>query len=364
MDPVSHVAFGRAVVALDSRGAFGAGAIAACMFGSLAPDIDAVFMPTGWDVYLRHHQGGTHSLIGSITCAALTATVVWAMLTRGPVRLRGRYPDDDRPTASPIPPGKARRPRQAVSFLRLCLAAWIGTAGHLLLDVISGADIRFFWPLGPPVALPLFAMADPWLGGVLALGLLALVLRPRNPGRTATGILVAIAILSAGKWALYARVREPDDRPGRAVVTRRAETEWGSLTRWVTYDATADVVEARRVDALTGTVTPLVQMVRALNDPLVVRSRELVTVQNFLAAHAVTFAIVVGTGGEGVQVLWSDLRYCGPLVKATAPWGPVDLGTASPLSCALWFGGEFDRSGLATASIVHVGHLVQRRALR
>jgi hypothetical protein len=199
---------------------------------------------------------------------------------------------------------------------------------------------------------------------VLGLGLLALAVRTRNRGRTAAGILIAVAILSAGKWALYARVRERDEQPGRSVVSRRAETEWGSLTRWVTYEATADVVETRRVDALTGTVTPLVHAVRALNDPLVVRSRELATVQNFLAAHAITFAIVIGAGGEAVQVLWSDLRYCGPPVTDSAPWGPVDLGNASPLSCALWFGGEFDRSGRPTASVVHVGHLVQRRAVR
>ena len=76
MDPVSHVAFGRTLMALDSRRTLGPGAIAACVLGSLAPDLDAVFMPIGWDIYLRHHQGGTHSLIGSIACAALTAAVV------------------------------------------------------------------------------------------------------------------------------------------------------------------------------------------------------------------------------------------------------------------------------------------------
>ena len=76
MDPVSHVAFGRTLVALDSGRTLGPGAIAACVLGSLTPDIDAVFMPFGWDFYLRIHQGGTHSLIGSMASAALTAAVV------------------------------------------------------------------------------------------------------------------------------------------------------------------------------------------------------------------------------------------------------------------------------------------------
>jgi hypothetical protein len=46
MDPVSHLAFGRTLVALDGRRALGSGAIAACVFGSLTPDVDAVLMST------------------------------------------------------------------------------------------------------------------------------------------------------------------------------------------------------------------------------------------------------------------------------------------------------------------------------
>ena len=140
------MALGRTLVALDSRRTLGPGAIAACVLGSLVPDVDAVFMPIGWDIYLRRHQGGTHSLIGSIACAALTAAAV-------------------------------RLSSKGSHYFPLLLAAWAGAAGHTSLDVISGADVRFFWPVGPPVALPLFAMADPWLGGVLVLGLVALVLR-------------------------------------------------------------------------------------------------------------------------------------------------------------------------------------------
>jgi hypothetical protein len=113
---------------------------------------------------------------------------------------------------------------------------------------------------------------------------------------------------------------------------------------------------------VTGSVTPLIHLPRGVNDPLVVRSRELETVQNFLAAHGVTFAMVVRT--ERPQVLWSDLRYCGPLERRSAPWAPT-APEHSPVSCALWFGGEFDSaSGVATASMVYVGHLVQRRLIR
>ena len=331
MDPVSHVAFGRTLVALDSRRALGPGAVAACVLGSLTPDLDAVFMPIGWDIYLRRHQGGTHSLIGAIACAALTAALV---------RLQSKH-------------GRYRS---------LLLAAWAGTMGHLLLDVMSGADVRFFWPAGQPVAVPLFAMADPWLGGVLAIGLLALVVRKRHAAALAAAILITVTVLGGVKAALYAKVRALRDTSNGSVQFRRAEAQWGSLAQWITYETTADAVDSRRVNAVTGAVTPLLHLPRGLDDPLVVRSRELETVQNFLAAHGVTFAIVIGT--ERRQVLWSDLRYCGPLEARSAPWAPTAPG-GSPVSCALWFGGEFDSaSGVSTASIVHVGRHVQRRLIR
>jgi membrane-bound metal-dependent hydrolase YbcI (DUF457 family) len=320
MDPISHVAFGRALVALDGRRALGAGAVTACVLGSLAPDVDAVLMPYGWDTYLRLHQGGTHSLIGSAACATLTAAAV-KLLWR-----QGRYP-------------------------ALWLAAWAGALGHLLLDVISGADIRFLWPAGPSVALPLFAMADAWLAGVLVLGLVTLAFS-RNPLRVGIAILLAVTVLGGVKAILYGRTRAVHDSSPGVVLFRRAEARWGSLTGWTVYEARADTVSAYRVNALRGDVVPLVRLPRGLSDPLVLRSRELGTVRNLLAAHDVTFATVTVAAPDRREVLWSDLRYC----RSTS---------ASTVTCALWVGGEFDPGADAfSASVVHVAGFVQRRRVR
>jgi membrane-bound metal-dependent hydrolase YbcI (DUF457 family) len=333
MDPVSHVAFGRTLVALDTRRALGHGAVAACVLGSLMPDIDAVLMPIGWDVYLRQHQGGTHSLLGSLGCAALTALLV----------------------------GRVARSN---GYCRLVLAAWAGALGHLLLDVISGADVGFFWPFGTPVALPLFAMADPWLGAVLVAGLLALLLNPKNPRRIATAILVAATVLAAAKAVLYARLHALDGHSYSSVQFRRADVEWGALTRWTAYDARADVVGARRVNAWTGSDLPLMTVRRSMDDPLVARSREFAAVRNFVAAHGVTFATVIDRGAEGTLVLWSDLRYCRPVDVRLPASAPLTLAGGSPVSCAFWFGGEFDTAGVPTASVVYVGSVVRRGIIR
>jgi membrane-bound metal-dependent hydrolase YbcI (DUF457 family) len=321
MDPISHVAFGRTLAALDRRLVLGPGAVAACVIGSLAPDVDAVLMPYGWDIYLRLHQGGTHSLIGSAASAAVTAAVVRLLWKRA------RYP-------------------------ALWLAALAGALGHLLLDVISGADIRFFWPAGPSVALPLFAMADPWLGGVLVLGLVTLAFSRWHPLRAGIAILIAVGLLGGVKAILYSRTLAVHDSSQGLVRFRRAEAEWGSLTRWTVYEARAETVSAYRVNALTGVATPLVQLPRGLTDPLVLRSRELATVRNLVAAHGATFATVIGAGPDRRDVLWSDLRYCRPTSFST-------------VSCALWFGGEFDPAADAfRVAVVRVGGFVQQRSVR
>src|SRR5687767_15883528 len=81
MDPISHAVIGRAAAASigwtsgihgshggqGSRGAHGMrGVAAASILGALSPDIDCVLMPVGWDVHLRVHVVGTHSLPGAM----------------------------------------------------------------------------------------------------------------------------------------------------------------------------------------------------------------------------------------------------------------------------------------------------------
>ena len=159
-------------------------------------------------------------------------------------------------------------------------------------------------------------------------------------------------LLGGVKAILYSRARAVHDATPGPVQLRHAETEWGSFTRWIVYESRADTVTAYRVNALSGEITLLVQLPRGLDDPLALRSRELGTVRNLRAAHGVTFAVVASAGPDRREVLWSDLRYCRP-------------ASASNVSCALWFGGEFDPAADAfSVAVVRVGGFEQRRAVR
>jgi len=361
MDPVSHVVFGRMLVALDARRRLGRGAVAACVIGSLAPDVDAVLIPFGWDRYLLRHQAGTHSVLGSVVCAAAVA---------GALRpaIRG----------SRLPP--------------LLLAGVAGCLGHLLLDLGSGGELRPLWPvIQHGLTVPLFAMADPWLLGFFVLSCVAISLGGGHRHRRAAFLMTVLAAFASVKAVLYVHARALEARAVPPGAFRRSESVWGSLVRWSIYETRADVVEAWRVDATSEDVRLMRRVPRDLKDALVERSHAFETVQNLLAVHDVTFAVVsvpdpARPAGRTV-VAWSDLRYCDSAVNGTSPsfgvpsgaspgassraslgvrWGAIwaptpGLGQASGVSCVLWFGGEFDPTGRPAAAIVDIGRLEQRR---
>jgi inner membrane protein len=320
MDPVSHVACGRLLIQPVGH-RIGRGAIAASILGSLAPDVDLLFAPRGWDVYLRLHQGGTHSLPGAMLCGIAAGALVAIVTRRAPGRL--------------------------------ALAGLLGAVAHVALDLIAGADIRPLWPFVPArISLPLFAMADPWLlAGLVLAALLVSLNAGRFWVRLSVSLLTALLVVKSGLYVAATRIDEKVDH----VSATRFEAVWGSLTRWMRYRAQPETVEATAINVRDGTAAPIARFARNLGDPLAVQSRSLATVDNLLASHDITFALVRSRVDRGSDVFWSDLRYCTPAARQR----PVD--EASDLVCGLWFGGEYDERARARAAVMEVGPIVQRR---
>src|SRR5215210_9248113 len=77
MDPVSHVALGYTLVNL--RRPRERGMVAAVTLGALAPDVDVLLIPSGWDRYVVAHQAGTHSMIGAVICGIAAAALARAV---------------------------------------------------------------------------------------------------------------------------------------------------------------------------------------------------------------------------------------------------------------------------------------------
>lgn len=339
MDPFSHVAFGRTLAALHTPRARDRGTIPAVMLGALAPDVDALLMPVGWDIYLRVHEIGTHSLLGSLVMAALTALVV-RLSVRG-----SRYAP-------------------------LVVAAWAGGLSHLTLDILSGAQVRLGWPFADGrMSLPLVAMAEPVVIAIFLIGSIVLLLvrkRPARRQRLAAVVVLAVTFLFLGLKALLL-TRAMSSLGGRSaqVVKRVVEARWASLNEWYVYDRTTDALQQRRVRA-GGDPTLLLSWPIGSEPPLVTSSRSLSTVRNFLRVHELPFAVQLPDPTGVTHVLWSDIRYCRGPDRATTTT-PVSSAIttsagATGIACDLWFGGTFDDSGHVIRQRVQVGDWSQTRA--
>jgi membrane-bound metal-dependent hydrolase YbcI (DUF457 family) len=342
VDPLSHSIVGHTLAAAFAPGPSARPDQRLCLtaaLGALAPDLDAVLMPFGWDIYLRAHAAGTHSIAGSIPVACLVALVARRLFH------------------APRPDGL------------LLLTGWMGALSHLALDVLSGARIELGWPIVPGrVSLPLVAMAEPWLLAILAGGALTAAAAKHRPRRAAAACLAAAIVFLGAKGAMLGwTLRGLSSADRGPVLARLVDARWASLTEWNVYE--------RRPDSLShwvarGSRTPTHVLSWPLepDTPLVERSRSLDTVRNFLDVHELGFAGEIPDGGEGSRVLWSDIRFCWSPGAADAGAEPDPVLTMATqkglarIACGLWFGGAFDRNGRVLTQLVKVGAWWQTRA--
>jgi len=333
MDPLSHAALGRTLIALAPPARISRAAIVTATLGALSPDVDAVFMPFGWDRYLRVHEVGTHTIGGVIVCGLMTAVAVRAFARHA-------------------------------AFLPLVFAGCMGAASHVALDLLSSARLRVFWPLADrQVSIPLVAMADPWLAAILLAGALALWFGHGDRRWAAASVALVAAFLTV-KAVLGLRAYEAYRTATEAetVSNTIVEARWGSMAQWHVYDRTANQVRIWRVSAGSPAARMTLAWSVGAETPGIAGSRALPAVRNFLRAHALPFPVSVQRSGNVEWILWSDIRYCWNASGVGAPRvEPVITVNGSSLACALWFGGEFDARGTALRQIVKVGEFMQTR---
>lgn len=325
MDPISHtVLSGTMVAALErpDRSRFGRGVVPAVVLGALAPDVDGVLMPAGWDIYLRFHEIGTHSLPGAVLLGAAAAALV-RLAVRGS-RMRG-----------------------------LAAAAILSAALHPFLDILSGARIGIAWPFADArISWPLVAMGDPWLIALLATAVSAMWVGRRQLPRVAPGVMLAVAICFGAKSALHAGARRAAERTddGGLSAPHVYEARWGSWTEWSLFERRPDVLRAWIISGWSGRRSLVLSWPTEPAPALASASQTLDTVRNFRRVHELTFAVARPANDGQQAVLWSDVRYC----RQSVP------GRGVP-ECALWFGGTFSADGRPLMQVVEVGAWTQTR---
>lgn len=313
MDPVSHALLGHAIAQaapLRPRGVTWA-----LVLGALAPDGDLVLVTRGFDVYLRAHAQGTHSLIGSPIDALIVATVLRLVVRRAQWR-------------------------------PLFLAAWAGVLSHIVTDLASGSDMAIFWPFSPRyVGFHLFTMGEP-LVLVTLIGGTILWWRWRPQARAIAASVLAILVSFMGlKYATKLRAEAAYARAVRleAPVVHRLRAMRGHILEWWVHDRTANRVRAWDVEAF-GDAEIVFERKDADSSAAVLASRDLPSVRRFLTLDGIPFARTERDGDRTV-VLWSDVRHC------------------SADACDVSFGGTFDARGQAINEIFQIGTMRKIRAL-
>lgn len=154
--------------------------------GANLPDIDLLARIHSGATYLKYHRGITHSILGVTLLAILLAWGVYSWGRKAP------------PKSGP-----------PLDWRWLLLAAWLGTASHLLMDFTNSYGVRPFLPFsGRWYAWDIMFIFDPLLLSLLMAGLgLAAILRlvseevgARRPGLRVGAVFSLCALV--GLWAL------------------------------------------------------------------------------------------------------------------------------------------------------------------
>jgi membrane-bound metal-dependent hydrolase YbcI (DUF457 family) len=316
VDPVSHVLFGRTVALTVRQRPALTGVTAALVLGSIMPDADAALTVRGFDLYLRAHASGTHSLVGTVVEALVLAVVLHRLVTGS-------------------------------RLLPLLVASWVGIIGHVLWDLADGSDIALFRPFSDAVlGWHLVAMGEPIVLMTFAAAIVLAWRWPTHARHIAAVALVLMGGLLAFKQTMQERVRARyrASVANHATGTIAITPERGRLFTWTIYDRDVDRVRAWRIDERLGSVSLVFEYRDAADEPAVMLSRELPVVREFLGLSKLPF-VRMERDGPSWLVLWSDVKSC------------------STRGCDLSFGGAFDTQMVPLYQLIRIGGFNLQRAL-
>jgi inner membrane protein len=315
VDPASHLLLGCTFTLTARRASATPGTSAALVLGSIMPDVDVLLAPIGFDLYLRAHASGTHSLAGSLLEAAILAGFLYAVV-RG-----SRFPT-------------------------LLIASWIGILGHVVSDVADGSDINVLKPFSPTVfGWHLLSMGDPIVLSGLACAVVLALKWPLHARRFGAGALLALVCFVGVKsqsqqWAVEGYRRSIGaDAPNSIEIS----PEFG-LFDWTIYDRVDDRVRGWSVNGRSGTLSLKFERQDANDKGAIAVSRQLPVVRAFLSWSRIPFARIEADGPRRL-ILWSDARGC------------------STTGCSLSFGGAFNPANTPLYQVIQIGSFKQLRPL-
>ena len=199
MDPVCHTLVGGALAesGLKRRTAFGG---ATLLLAANAPDLDVLTYLAGPTTALWLRRGLTHGVLAWLVLPILVTSVV--LITDRFMRLG--------------------RERRRVVPLQVLLLAVVGVATHPLLDLLNTYGVRLLTPFSDRWFYgDVLFIVDPWVWGVLAMGI---VWSRRRARRADRGMAPARTAGRPAQWALVALALYLGVMAGSNLAARRVVT--------------------------------------------------------------------------------------------------------------------------------------------
>ena len=292
MDTITHALSG-AVVARTGlgrslgKGPGGAGAVA-IFVGALLPDIDhfpLIFF--GWEGYLKHHRGFTHSALGSLVLALVLALAI-----------KVYYGRKERERPMPV----------SGLFLLSLLAIWL----HIFLDLITSFGTMLLYPFSlKRFSLDLVFIIDLYVSAIFFLPLLLGWIINNHRERLARGFLLLFSLYLLLAWQNHSTAlnrAETEARgvnPPRELIRAEAYPAPLSPFNWMVVSETSDVFYLYR-DILRG--GPIESFEKNLSDPFIEAASAVGSVRTYLWFADFPLARSFATP-EGQRVEFFDLRF-------------------------------------------------------
>jgi membrane-bound metal-dependent hydrolase YbcI (DUF457 family) len=239
MDPVTHALVS---ATLDRAGLRQVSpyAMLILVVSGTAADLDLLSYFGGAGAYFHYHCAVLHSILGS---AAMTVAIALAFC------IFGRGPE-----------------RQPLRFARVLLLCAIGAGMHVLLDCLGADGVQLFWPFrSRQFSLDLLPQIDPWILGVLIVGLLLPALfrlvseeigerkKKKTVSKGAVAALALVALYIGARGLLHQRAMQTlmaHDYHGAVPIAAGAFPDSPSPFLWRGVVATANTIE--QISVLVG----------------------------------------------------------------------------------------------------------------
>ena len=288
------------------------------LVSGVVASVDTVSTWGSVETYLNWHYTATHSLLGSTVLAVAVAVVFWLV-------------------------GRSRQ-GEPVRLGGALVASLAGTAAHVGLDVAGAQGVQLLWPWGGKrYALDILDYIDPWIVGIIALGLLLPVLfrlvteeigaKPAARGgqRGAIVALCLVLVYVGARYVLHQRaVTVLDSRVYRGVPPNRVGAFPSAVSPLTWYgvvetDFTMEQQEFSVSRAALFDPNRSQTIFKPDPSPALEAAQRTPAVRRMLEQARFPSAMVVRSR-DGYRVTVEDLRHSSTLIPRRAFYAEVEIG--------------------------------------